>query len=104
MQRIKAAGVRRKLVGLEIHAEPLLRLARPWPVLHDGESVGTITSAVHSPDLERNIAMAMVGIEAAVVGSRLAVDMGDAVVAATVVDLPFIDNTAKVWRGLRDDH
>jgi aminomethyltransferase len=101
LQRIAAEGVRRRLVGLEIQAEPLYRLARPWPVLQDGRPVGAITSAVYSPDLERNIAMAMVDIEAAGAGTRLAVDLDDAVVAATVVEMPFIDNTAKVWRGLR---
>ncbi|NIP17281.1 MAG: glycine cleavage system protein T, partial [Xanthomonadales bacterium] len=102
LARIAAEGARRKLIGLVLHTEPLYRLARPWPVLAEGRETGRITSAVFSPDLEQNIAMALVAIDHAEEGREVAVDLGDAVVQATVTRTPFIDNRAKVWRGLRD--
>ena len=103
LKKIKAAGIRRKLVGLEIHSEPMSQQAQPWTVEYDGQPVGAITSAVHSPDLEKNIALAMVGIECANVGTKLAVDMGQKKADATITRLPFIDNRAKVLRGLIDE-
>ena len=58
-----------------------------------------ISSAIYSPDLDKNVAMAMVGIECAEVGTRVSVDMGEGKTEATVVKMPFIDNREKVWRG-----
>ncbi len=102
LKKIKAAGITRKLVGLEIHSEPLFRLTQPRPIECNGQRVGAISSAVYSPDLDKNIAMGMVGIECAEPGTQLVVDMGDEKPEATVSRLPFIDNRAKVWRGIKD--
>ncbi len=103
LQKIKAAGITRKLVGLEIHLEPLFQLAQPWPIECKGQPVGAITSAVYSPDLDKNIALAMVSIECAEVGTQLVVGIGQKKADATITPLPFIDNRAKVWRGITDD-
>jgi aminomethyltransferase len=103
LKEIKAAAIKRKLVGLEIHSDPLSLQAQPWAIEYNGQPFGAITSAVYSPDLDKNIAMAMVGIECADVGTQLVVDMGQKKAAATIVPLPFIDNRAKVLRGLIDD-
>jgi aminomethyltransferase len=103
LKKIKTAGIKRKLVGLEIHLEPLFQLAQPWPIECNGQPVGAITSAVYSPDLDKNIALAIVGIECSEVGTQLVVDMGQKKADATITPLPFIDNRAKVWRGIMDD-
>ena len=103
LRKIKAAGIKRKLVGLEIHSEPLSQQAEPWTIECNGQLVGAITSAVYSPDLDKNIALAMVGIECADVGTQLVVDMGQKRIDATITALPFIDNRAKVLHGLIDD-
>jgi glycine cleavage system aminomethyltransferase T len=97
--KIREAGVKRKLVGLEIHSEPLARLAESWPVECDGRQVGEITSAVYSPDLDKNIAIAMVGIESSELGAQLLIDMGEGKTEATVSSMPFIDNRAKYLHG-----
>jgi glycine cleavage system aminomethyltransferase T len=97
--KIKEAGITRKLVGLEIHSEPLARLAESWPVECDGRQVGEITSAVYSPDLDKNIAIAMVGIESSELGAQLLIDMGEGKTEATVSSMPFIDNRAKYLHG-----
>ena len=103
LKKIKAAGIRRKLMGLEMHSEPLSRQAQPWSIECNDQPAGSISSAVYSPDLDKNIAMAMVRLECASVGTHLVVDMGQEKVGATVTPLPFIDNRAKVWRGILDD-
>jgi aminomethyltransferase len=90
-------------VGLEINSEPLSQQAQPWLIECNGQPVGVITSAVYSPDLDKNIAFALVAVECADVGTQLAVDMGQDYVGATITPLPFIDNRAKVWSGIMDD-
>ncbi|MFK7837517.1 MAG: DUF1989 domain-containing protein [Sulfitobacter sp.] len=87
-----AASVRRKLVGLHFEDDET--------VLHgDGifvgrEQVGMITSACVSPYFGHTIAMARVAIENADIGTTLEVGKLDGHMkrlAATVVDLPFVD-------------
>jgi aminomethyltransferase len=103
LKKIKAAGIKRKLVGLEIHTEPLSQSAQPWPITCNGQPVGKITSAVYSPDLDKNIAMAIIGIECSELGTQLVIDLGEQEVESTITPLPFIDNRKKVWRGIMDD-
>lgn len=100
LKKIKAEGIKRKLVGLELHSEPLSQTAEFWTVECDGQNVGSITSAVYSPDLDKNIAYAMVDIQYSGLGTELLVDLGDNKVNATVVSIPFIDNREKYLAGL----
>jgi aminomethyltransferase len=102
LKKIKTAGIKRKLVGLEIHSEPLSQSAQSWQVECNGQPVGTITSAVYSPDLDKNIAFAMVAIDCADEGTKLFTKIGQKRVKVTICPLPFIDNHAKVWRGIDD--
>jgi glycine cleavage system aminomethyltransferase T len=103
LKKIKADGIKRKLVGLEIHSEPFSQQTEPWTIEYNGQPVGAITSAVYSPDLDKNIALAMVKTECADVGTQLTVDMGQEEARASIIPLPFIDNRARVFRGLIDD-
>ena len=103
LKKINAVGIKRKLVGLEMHSEPLTQSAQPWSIECKDEPVGAITSAIYSPDLDKNIAMAMVLLECADVGTQLEVNMTQEKVGATVTPLPFIDNREKVWRGILDE-
>ncbi len=103
LKKIKTTGIERKLVGLEIHSDPLSQQAQPWAIEYNGQPFGAITSAVYSPDLDKNIALAMVDIEYADVETQLVVDMEQKKAGATIAPLPFIDNRAKVLRGLIDD-
>jgi aminomethyltransferase len=103
LKNIKTAGIERKLVGLEIHSEPLSQQSQPWSIEFNGQPIGAITSAVYSPDLDKNIALAMVGLEFADVRTQLLVDMGQKKVPASITSLPFIDNREKVWSGIMND-
>jgi len=92
LKRIKAEGIRRKQVGLEIAGLPIEGTnTRYWPVKGNDEEVGVVTSAVYSPRLEGNIALAMVPLEWADKGSELIVCSSSGDRPATVVDVPFID-------------
>ncbi len=91
LAEIRRRGTARKLVGVEIAGAKLdLNMTR-WPVHHDGDAIGFVTSAVYSPRLEKNIGYAMVPAAQAGLGTRLTVvtPLGEA--AATVVEKPFVD-------------
>ncbi len=92
LRRIKAGGVDRKLVGVEIAGDPIEFNMTKWRVLTQGAPVGHITSAIHSPRLKKNIGYAMVPVGLAKPGTSLTVAVpagGDR--SATVVPMPFID-------------
>jgi len=92
LRRIKAEGVRRQLVGLEISGQPLdAPNTRFWPLFTRDKQVGSVTSAVFSPRLERNIALAMVAIGFAKIGTELHLFGASGDRTATVVEKPFIE-------------
>ena len=92
LRRIRDRGVSRKQVGLVIEGEALSAPNTTfWPVEADGEAVGRVTSAVHSPRLRQNIALAMIATERAEIGTALAVEMPAGTRRATVVERPFHD-------------
>ena len=92
LKRIKAEGVRRKLVGVEIEGEPVEFNMTPWPVSWEGVRVGCVTSAIYSPRLEKNIGYAVLPIEHAELGTRLTVAIpGSGGRLARVVKKLFID-------------
>ena len=92
LTRIKAAGVQRTQVGIIIASDPIKGPnTRFWPINHAGETIGKVTSAVYSPRLERNVALAMVAIAHAAIGTELEVVLPSGPVTATVVERPFYD-------------
>jgi len=92
LQRIRDNGVTRKQVGLIIDGEPLKSPNTAfWTINHGGETVGKVTSAVYSPRLQKNIALAMVSVEAAELGTGLEIMTQTGETTATVVEKPFFD-------------
>jgi len=92
LRRIKAAGVKRKLAGVEIAGDPIEFNSTHWPVKAADKVVGHITSAIHSPRLKKNIGYALVPTEHAALGTKLTITLpsgGDR--PATVVQKPFVD-------------
>jgi glycine cleavage system aminomethyltransferase T len=91
LRRIQEKGPGRRLVGLEIAGAPLdLNMTR-WPVRADGRVLGHVTSAVHSPRLDKNIGYAFVPAPQAAEGTRFEVETSNGSRAATVVSMPFFD-------------
>jgi len=92
LERIKAAGVTRKLVGIEIDGARIEMNTARWPVTAGGDGVGQVTSAIWSPRLKKNIGYAMVPVAHASPGAVLSVNLPDVGRRrATVVPKPFVD-------------
>jgi len=100
LQRIRREGVRRKQVGLVIDGAPLKGPNTTfWPVTTDGATIGKVTSAIHSPRLEQNIALAMVAADAARIGAQVEVSNASGTHRATIVERPFHDPKKKLAVG-----
>ena len=95
--KIKNNKLTRKQVGLQIYGEPLLGPnTRFWPIECEGTSIGKVTSAVYSPRLRKNIALAMVSIDYASLGRQFNINTPEGVLKATVVEKPFFDPKKKI--------
>jgi glycine cleavage system aminomethyltransferase T len=91
LRRIKEEGVQRKIVGVEIEGERLEMNSTKWPARSGGREVGTVTSAIYSPRLEKNIGFAWVPVELSELGSTVSVETPEGERNATVVEMPFVD-------------
>ncbi|MEX0346365.1 MAG: glycine cleavage T C-terminal barrel domain-containing protein [Rhizobiaceae bacterium] len=92
LKRIKAEGVHRKQVGLVIECAPLSGPNTTfWPVNKDGCVIGKVTSAVFSPRLKQNIALAMISAKFANIGEEVEVVTNSVAATARVVERPFFD-------------
>jgi aminomethyltransferase len=92
LQRVKDTGVSRKQVGLVIEGAPLTGPNTTfWAITKDGATIGKVTSAIHSPRLEQNIALAMLAVDHTAIGTRVEVVTGHGTLSATVVERPFYD-------------
>jgi len=96
LQRIRSEGVRRRLVGVEIGGEKLGMNFTKWPVHASDRPVGTVTTALWSPRLEKNIGYAWLPVELAGAGSTVTVTTPSGERPATVVPMPFLDPTKEI--------
>lgn len=77
----------RKLVGLQVE-EGVPR--EGYRLLKEGREVGLLTSGTHSPILKKGIGMAYVEAGLAEAGTELEVEVRSRLVAARVVETPFV--------------
>ncbi|MBT6520982.1 MAG: glycine cleavage system protein T [Rhodobacteraceae bacterium] len=92
LRKIKQEGPMRKQVGLILDCAPLTGPNTTfWSIQQDGATIGKVTSAVYSPRLKQNIALAMVATDAAVLGAEVEVSTKTGAVKATMVERPFYD-------------
>ncbi len=102
LERIKADGAKRKLVGVEIGGPSVgtyidNEMVDVYPIFHpDGEQIGTVTSACYSPRLEKNIGFAMLPIEHAAMGNAFEVTTQHGRTQAVTVPKPFLDPKKEV--------
>jgi aminomethyltransferase len=94
IEAARAAGLRRRLVGVEMleravprHGYRLLAGA--------GDEVGTVTSGSFSPSLEKGIGMGYVRADRAAIGTDLSVEIRGAGHPARVVKTPFYPSHVK---------
>jgi glycine cleavage system aminomethyltransferase T len=89
LQKIVADGVRRRRVGFVIAGRRIDGISNSH-VVHLGETaVGSVTEAVYSPRLEKNIAVGMLATEISDAEQQLEIDLGDGRRPLTVTSLPF---------------
>ncbi len=97
LKKIKATGIKRKQVGLEINCEPLSGPNTTfWSIKKDNDKIGKVTSAIYSPRLKKNIALAMVSIKYSEIGTKLEVETNENTFEAVVVEKPFYDPKKKI--------
>ena len=97
--KINKDGIKRKQVGLLLD---ISRMDGPntrfWDIKYDNKIVGKLTSAVYSPRLEKNIALAMIDIDYSDLNQKLIVNDGDCDFNAIVVNTPFYDPNKSLTR------
>ena len=87
LQRQKAEGVKRKLVGFQLDGRRAPRHA--MSISSAGRAVGAVTSGTHSPSLERPLGMGYVETALAANGTALEIEAGSTKLAARVTARPF---------------
>jgi glycine cleavage system aminomethyltransferase T len=93
LEELKASGVDRKLVGIELEGDELrAEMSEYWYAYVEGTKVGHLTDAVWSPGLEKNIGYVWVPIDLAEPGNRLDVETEDGVhLTGVTAAIPFVD-------------
>lgn len=92
LTKIAEQGVRRKQVGIEIDGEPLTGANNDfWPIIVGSEQIGTVTSAIYSPRLQANIALAIVSIGYSSEGTEAEIVTPFGQRSVRVVPKPFYD-------------
>jgi len=100
LQTLRQTGITRSQVGLVIEGDPLSGPNTEfWPVTAGERTIGKVTSAVYSPRLKQNIALAMISIDHVEVGTVCEVQLAKGARAATVVPKPFYDPKKRITAG-----
>ncbi|WP_026973835.1 glycine cleavage system aminomethyltransferase GcvT [Alicyclobacillus contaminans] len=92
LQSQKLHGLRRRVAGIVLDGRGIPR--QGYSVLHQGRTVGQVTSGTMSPTLKMPIGLVLVEADLGSVGTELAVDIRGKQVAAKVVKTPFYKRSA----------
>ena len=87
LEQAAESGPAKRLVGLKLQGRAIAR--HDYSVMHNGETVGIVTSGTWSPTLEEAIALAYVPKSLAKLGTELSVEIRGKAQPATVVRKPF---------------
>jgi aminomethyltransferase len=83
----KEQGLQRKIVGLELDGRHIAR--HDYPIYHQGQPVGIVTSGTLSPTLGKPIALGYVPTALSKMGQELAIEIRGQQYPARVVKKPF---------------
>ena len=94
---IREAGVDTKINGVVIDGDPFPALnAVKWPASIDGQQVGKVTSAIHSPRLQQNIGYCWLPADRSNEGQEVTVQTEWGTRGATVAPMPFVDPSKQI--------
>ena len=97
LREIKAKGVSRAIVGVELDGDPFPALNNTkWAAFDGNAHVGKVTSAIWSPRLKRNIGYCWLPVEKTALGSKVRVETEWGSRTATVVPMPFVDPDKRI--------
>ena len=97
LKKIKNEGLKRRQVGIEITCSPMQNSNTSyWPIFVGSEEIGYVTSAVYSPRLEKNIALAMMNNNHSAVDTLATVQAPEGNYPIKVVQKPFYDPKKKL--------
>ena len=100
LKKIKTEGIKRKQIGLILDCDPLKGPNTTfWEIIKDNKIIGKVTSAVYSPRLKKNIALAIISIGESKIGNIIDVKTSDSVIKGTIVEKPFFDPKKKIASG-----
>jgi aminomethyltransferase len=88
LKRIKADGVKRRLIGMI--SEEKIFPRKNYPIYTDGKNIGLVTSGTVSPILEKPIALGYVEKEFSKPETEINFSLREREIPAKVVKLPFI--------------
>ena len=88
MLKLKAEGLKRKLVGFEMIDRGIPRLE--YEVCDaEGNNIGIVRSGTHGPSIEKNVGTAWVKAEFAKVDTEIYIKVREKLLKAVVVKMPF---------------
>jgi aminomethyltransferase len=87
LERERAEGPRRKLVGFEMIDRGIGR--HGYPVVDGGQEIGVVTSGTHSPTLKKAIGLAYLPLDKSALGSEFNILIRGKEARARVVPTPF---------------
>jgi glycine cleavage system aminomethyltransferase T len=92
LRAIRERGVGRKINGVEIGGDPFPALNNvKWPVTDRGSEIGKVTSAIHSPRLNKNIGYAWLPAARSNLGEQVTIESEWGTRTGAVVEMPFVD-------------
>jgi aminomethyltransferase len=86
--KVKSEGLKRKLIGFEVEGKNVPR--HGYEIKKDNEKIGTVTSGMFSPILDKCIGLGYIKTEFSEVGSIFDIDIRGKLVKAKVVKTPFV--------------
>jgi len=88
MLKAKETGLKRKLVGLTLPEKNIAR--HGFSLMHNGSTVGHVTSGTFSPSLQKSVAMGYVDSSLSEPGSSVEASVRGREIPASVVKVPFL--------------